>query len=84
MISFGFALWNLSPSATSPAFVGVIAKQTYHFEFTGMEHPNRKYPPEKATELSVLHSHLVEEAIVIIVHGDIDLRKAKTCTLQTL
>lgn len=35
-------------------------------------------------ELLILHGHLIEEAVIIFVYGDINLCKAETCTLQTL
>lgn len=55
-----------------------------HFGLTGTEHPYRQDPPDEAMELLILHGHLIEEAVIIFVYGDINLCKAETCTLQTL
>ena len=56
----------------------------YHYELTSLEYPDGKDPSEEATQLPILHSHLIKEAVVIFVHSDVDLREAQTSILQAL
>ena len=84
MISFGFALWNYFFFSSFLAVRRGAAHGSYHYKFTSMENPNGKKVSEEAAKLFVLYSHLIKEVIVIVAHDNIDLRKAKVCTFQTL